>query len=163
MITDTVFQINTTLLKYSSNPFIITFHLLPYVRKAAIYFLKKQIKADIKLCEDIEILLYDFLKFLDLSGYRYNFNDPFLVKANTYTQNGVKRISSIICKIKEDSHTIEIEYIFNDGSPQFLMKYLYENKILTCTNRPLDASIEKELKKHIYEEVIRIYTLTMII
>lgn len=163
MITDTVFRINTTLLKYSSNPFIITFHLLPYVRKAALYFLKKQIKADIKLCEDIEILLYDFLKFLDLSGYRYSFTDPFIVKANTYTQDGVKRISSIICKMKEDSHTIELEYIFNNGSPQFLMKYLYENKILTCTNRPLDPDIERELKRNIYEEVIRIYTLTMII
>lgn len=163
MITDTVFKINTTLLKYSSNPFIITFHLLPYVRKAALYFLKKQIKADIKLCEDIEILLYDFLKFLDLSGYRYSFTDPFIVKANTYTQDGVKRISSIICKMKEDSHTIELEYIFNNGSPQFLMKYLYENKILTCTNRPLDPDIERELKRNIYEEVIRIYTLTMII
>lgn len=163
MITDTVFKINTTLLKYSSNPFIITFHLLPYVRKAALYFLKKQIKADIKLCEDIEILLYDFLKFLDLSGYRYSFTDPFIVKANTYTQDGVKRISSIICKMKEDSHTIELEYIFNNGSPQFLMKYLYENKILTCTNRPLDPDIERELKRNIYEEVIRIYILTMII
>lgn len=163
MITDTVFKINTTLLKYSSNPFIITFHLLPYVRKAALYFLKKQIKADIKLCEDIEILLYDFLKFLDLSGYRYSFTDLFIVKANTYTQDGVKRISSIICKMKEDSHTIELEYIFNNGSPQFLMKYLYENKILTCTNRPLDPDIERELKRNIYEEVIRIYTLTMII
>lgn len=163
MITDTVFKINTTLLKYSSNPFIITFHLLPYVRKAALYFLKKQIKADIKLCEDIEILLYDFLKFLDLSGYRYSFTDPFIVKANTYTQDGVKRISSIICKMKEDSHAIELEYIFNNGSPQFLMKYLYENKILTCTNRPLDPDIERELKRNIYEEVIRIYTLTMII
>ena len=163
MITDTVFKINTTLLKYSSNPFIITFHLLPYVRKAALYFLKKQIKADIKLCEDIEILLYDFLKFLDLSGYRYSFTDPFIVKANTYIQDGVKRISSIVCKMKEDSHTIELEYIFNNGSPQFLMKYLYENKILTCTNRPLDPDIERELKRNIYEEVIRIYTLTMII
>ena len=162
MITDLMFHNNIIAMKYAKNPIIATFKLMPYVYKALFFFFKRKVHEYIVNIHEPDILLYDFLKFVDISGYKYKFQDEFVIKGLFIDKDGAKVLSSVLCRMRtENNNTIEIHFLFSTG--MYMYKVLNGSIVLNCmSSTTLDNNIFNNIKNIIYKETLRIYKIHII-
>lgn len=161
MITDLIFHQNITAIKCSKNSFVSVFNIMPIIYQILSFIFKRKLHAYIVEIKDPYILLYDFLKFVELSGYKYKFYDKFSVKGIFYTEGKFKKLTSVLCRIREDNNIIiEVHFNFSDG--MYTYKVLDNGNTLSCISSSiLDKNIFSKLKKIIYSETMRIYKLNI--
>lgn len=164
MISQLFMDLNIKTLRYYKNKFIKAIHFSEKLYNLQYAITKRKLWSYLFHINEIDILLYDFIGFLNLAKYKYTSYESFYVKPIYEKKNNNIILVSVTCRYTLDTTIIEIRCIYQNSISPLSLSYKVLTKhgmVLYADSEKIDNKIKNTLKEKIFDECIRIYSLRL--